>query len=145
MSFKHIITAIVFFVALSVSSSVYSQTNYSDIKVDDLTDAQIRQMIQRAEAVGYNDAQLEQMATAQGMKTTEVEKLRARVGKIRGGGGTATSADEVSSNEEVLQRQIDTTSSRRTTTSRTCRPAAISAAATGALRWITCSSRTRPT
>ncbi|WP_256003178.1 SLBB domain-containing protein [Pedobacter deserti] len=60
-----------------------SQTNYSDVRVDELTDAQIRQMIQRAESVGYSDAQLEQMAAAQGMKQTEIQKLRLRVEKIR--------------------------------------------------------------
>lgn len=58
-------------------------TNYSNVKVDELSDAQIRQMIERAESVGYSDAQLEQMAAAQGMKAEEIAKLRSRVEKIR--------------------------------------------------------------
>ena len=57
--------------------------NYSSVKVDELSDAQILQMIKKAESVGYNDAQLEQMAAAQGMKADEVQKLRARVAKVR--------------------------------------------------------------
>ena len=61
-----------------------AQTNYADVKVDDLSDAQIRTLMQRAEAIGFNDAQLEQMALAQGMKPAEIEKLRARVTKLRG-------------------------------------------------------------
>ena len=60
-----------------------SAQNYANVKVDDLSDAQIRQMIQRAESVGYSDAQLEQAAAAQGMKAEEIQKLRTRVEKIR--------------------------------------------------------------
>lgn len=83
MKFKNIFTALLFFVAIVLSQSAFSQTNYADVKVDDLTDTQIRQLIQRAESVGYNDAQLEQMAAAQGMNATEIQKLRLRVEKIR--------------------------------------------------------------
>nr|WP_068893233.1 SLBB domain-containing protein [Pedobacter panaciterrae] len=83
MKFKNIFTALLFFFAIILSQSAFSQTNYADVKVDDLTDTQIRQLIQRAESVGYNDAQLEQMAAAQGMNATEIQKLRLRVEKIR--------------------------------------------------------------
>lgn len=83
MKFKNIFTALLFFFAIIISQSAFSQTNYADVKVDDLTDTQIRQLIQRAESVGYNDAQLEQMAAAQGMNATEIQKLRLRVEKIR--------------------------------------------------------------
>jgi len=83
MKFKNILTALLFFFAIAISQSAFSQTNYADVKVDDLTDTQIRQLMQRAESVGYNDAQLEQMAAAQGMNATEIQKLRLRVEKIR--------------------------------------------------------------
>jgi protein involved in polysaccharide export with SLBB domain len=83
MNVKKIIAALLFLFCIVISQHVYAQTNYSDVKVDELTDTQIRQLIQRAESVGYNDAQLEQMATAQGMKPNEVIKLRGRVAKIR--------------------------------------------------------------
>jgi len=62
--------------------------NYSSVKVDELSDAQILQMIKKAEAAGYSDAQLEQIATAQGMKTEEIQKLRLRVEKARKQGST---------------------------------------------------------
>ena len=83
MKFKNIVTALLFFFTIALSQSAFSQTNYADVKVDDLTDTQIRQLMQRAESVGYNDAQLEQMAAAQGMNTSEIQKLRLRVEKIR--------------------------------------------------------------
>ncbi len=60
-----------------------AQTNYATIKVDELSDSKIRELMQRAESIGYNDAQLEQMAAAQGMKQEEVLKLRKRVTEMR--------------------------------------------------------------
>jgi protein involved in polysaccharide export with SLBB domain len=116
MNFKKVFTAVSFIVAVAFTQSVFSQTNYSDIKVDDLTDAQIRQMIQKAESVGYNDAQLEQMAAAQGMKPDEIQKLRTRVIKMRGGSSLSSSVqtkqDQSTGNEasegETSGRQLDT-------------------------------------
>lgn len=83
MKFKKIFTLLFFFFALIITQAANAQTNYTNIKVDDLTDTQIRQLIQRAEAIGYNDQQLEQLAAAQGMKASEIQKLRLRVEKIR--------------------------------------------------------------
>lgn len=73
--------------------STYAQTNYADVKVDQLSDAQILQMIKQAESIGYSEAQLEQLATARGMKAEEVQKLRARVTKLRSSGTATTQAD----------------------------------------------------
>lgn len=115
----------IFFLFLSLlvvlfTQTAYSQTNYSDIKVDDLTDAQIRQMMQKAESVGYTDAQLEQLAAAQGMKPAEIEKLRARVAKIRSGSSGIMGQSELNSrtagemqNEFSGRRQVDSLKSRR--------------------------------
>jgi len=75
---------------LTVFQQSMAQTNYANVKVDDLNDTQIRQLMQRAESIGYNDAQLEQMAAAQGMKADEIEKLRLRVEKIRKQDGTTS-------------------------------------------------------
>lgn len=90
MIFKNILTAFAFVLLLFITQTTFAQTDYSNIKVDDLSDAQIRTMIKRAESIGYSDAQLEQMAQAQGMKSTEIEKLRLRVENIRSQSGTAS-------------------------------------------------------
>lgn len=68
--------------SLCFISASYGQTNLADVKVDNLTDAQIRELIIRSEAMGYQEAQLGQMAAAQGMKPEEVEKLKLRVSKL---------------------------------------------------------------
>lgn len=83
MKFKKAIATFLTVVAILFVYTASAQTNYADVKVDDLTDAQIRQLIQRAESIGYTDAQLEQMAAAQGMSRVEIQKLRIRVEKIR--------------------------------------------------------------
>ncbi|KEQ28947.1 capsule biosynthesis protein [Pedobacter antarcticus 4BY] len=83
MNFQKIIASLILVIAIAFSTGAYAQTNYSDVRVDDLTDAQIQQLIQKAESVGYTDVQLEQMAAAQGMKPEEVQKLRLRVEKLK--------------------------------------------------------------
>lgn len=88
MDIKKALALLLFTVLLAFSPAAFAQSSYADVKVDDLTDAQIRQMIQKAESIGYNDAQLEQMAAAQGMPQTEIQKLRLRVQKIRSNQGS---------------------------------------------------------
>jgi protein involved in polysaccharide export with SLBB domain len=83
MKFRGIYLLLCFLTLLFTTPAFAQQTNYADVKVDDLTDTQIRQLIQRAESIGFDDAQLEQMAAAQGMKDSEIKKLRLRVEKIR--------------------------------------------------------------
>lgn len=88
MNFKRTITAILFLFAVLVTETAFSQSNYANVKVDELSDAQILQMIKRAESIGYNEAQLEQLAAAQGMKQEEIQKLRLRVDKVKKQGAT---------------------------------------------------------
>ena len=81
----------ILFVTLSIAS--FAQ-NYANVKVDELSDAQILQMIKKAESIGYSEAQLEQMAAAQGMKSDEIQKLRLRVEKVKKQGSvTAVQTD----------------------------------------------------
>lgn len=77
----------ILFIALSTSS--FAQ-NYANVKVDELSDAQILQMIKKGESIGYSEAQLEQMAAAQGMKADEIQKLKLRVEKVKKQGATTT-------------------------------------------------------
>lgn len=56
-----------------------NQQNFSNVRVDELTDDQIRQIIKQVESSGLPESQLEQMAAARGMQPAEIQKLRARV------------------------------------------------------------------
>lgn len=68
-------------------SVVYSQSimDIQNVRVDNLSDAQIEQLIKRAEASGINEQQLEAMAIERGMPSVEVAKLRQRINALRGG------------------------------------------------------------
>ncbi|WP_316786211.1 SLBB domain-containing protein [Pedobacter frigiditerrae] len=88
MKFRRVFTVMCFLFTLLVTEVAIAQ-NYSNVKVDELSDATIVEMIKKAESIGYNDAQLEQMAAAQGMKAEEIQKLRLRVEKIRKQGASA--------------------------------------------------------
>lgn len=69
---------VIFFLFLG---SVWAQnlSNLSTLKVDNLSDAQIEQLIKRAESSGLTPSQLEGMAREQGLSPIEANKLRQRI------------------------------------------------------------------
>lgn len=79
-----LITLILVLVHAAVSAQ--SLQDIQNIKVDNLSDAQIEQLIKRAEAQGLSEQQLESMARERGMPATEVSKLRQRIMDLRSGG-----------------------------------------------------------
>lgn len=110
MSFKKALFIFSFLAIVLANYTAFAQSNYADVKVDELSDTQIRQLIQKAESIGYNDAQLEQMAAAQGMKPEEIQKLKLRVEKIRkqdsssSNGAKANAVDSQNSENEFSGR-----------------------------------------
>lgn len=63
-----------------------SLQDIQNVKVDELSDAQIEQLIRRAESSGMNVQQLEAMARERGMPAVEVSKLRQRINSLRSRG-----------------------------------------------------------
>lgn len=72
----------IFYTGLSQAQTISTQ-NLSNIRVDDLSDDQIRAFLRQVESTGLSEAQLEQVAEARGMRPEEVRKLRERVEKIK--------------------------------------------------------------
>ncbi len=85
MKFNIFIVSLLLAIVLAIlpGGHAQAQTDYSKVKVDEMSDAQIRQMMQRASETGYTDKQLEDLVTGQGMKPEEVQKLRQRIETIR--------------------------------------------------------------
>lgn len=87
MNFKRLLQAALLFIGLLFSVSLFAQQinpqNLSSVRVDELTDAQVRQFLTQVESLGLSEAQLEQMAQARGMSPTEIQKLRQRVDKLK--------------------------------------------------------------
>lgn len=121
MKFKiNVFLFFVFFASLFIQVAM-AQSSGSDVKVDELSDAEIREYIRRAESIGYNDIQLEQMAASQGMKPEEIQKLRLRVQKIRqndaGSGAPKEQANNGRSIEDSGQKpngDLNSTTSAKT-------------------------------
>ena len=84
-------------------SIVAAAQNYANVKVDELSDAQILQMIKKAESVGYSEVQMQQMAAAQGMKAAEIQKLKLRVEKLKQPSPASNTADASNSISTVRE------------------------------------------
>ncbi len=88
-------------VAVAISSHGQSMSDIQNIKVDELSDAQLEQLIKRAETSGMTEQQLEAMARERGMPAIEVAKLRQRIEKIRKGGKVNEKSTSPNNNDRV--------------------------------------------
>lgn len=76
------------FLVFTVASASMAQFS-SNVKVDELSDAQVLQLMKQAESMGYtSDSQLEQLAIKRGVSSAEINKFKARVEKLRKQGGS---------------------------------------------------------
>lgn len=95
MNIQKVVLLLNVFIALQIvvpaKAQNINQQNFSNIRVDELSDDQIRQFVKQVESSGMSEAQLEQVATARGMSSSEIQKLRQRVEKIKTQGGGAAS------------------------------------------------------
>jgi protein involved in polysaccharide export with SLBB domain len=85
MRIKSLLLFLIITLVVSVSKTHaqnINEQNFSNIRVDDLTDVQIKQFMQQVQASGLSDAQLEQVAAAKGMSEVEIQKLQLRVEKL---------------------------------------------------------------
>ena len=86
MKMNKFFSLLAFLILVSISIPVMAQVsaqNLINIRVDELSDDQVRAFMRQAEASGMGDAQLEQMAQARGMRPEEIKKLRERVDKLK--------------------------------------------------------------
>jgi protein involved in polysaccharide export with SLBB domain len=67
--------------------------NLSNVNVNDLSDSQIRQLMQQATSMGLSDSQLVQQAQTRGMPEDQIQALQKRVADIRSKDGTSGSSN----------------------------------------------------
>ncbi len=77
------VLGILLFTAIPIYAQNPTQQDLSNVRVDDLTDAQVRQFIRQVESSGLGEDQLEQIAIARGMSQSEVVKLRQRIERLQ--------------------------------------------------------------
>lgn len=101
MKISRFLFVLAFLTSLSFSGFIHAQNinqqNFSNIRVDELSDEQIRAFIRQVEASGMSEAQLEQVASARGMSPTEIQKLRQRANKLKSGTGSDTKKSDAAS------------------------------------------------
>jgi protein involved in polysaccharide export with SLBB domain len=94
-----------FFVLIVFSLQGQSLSDIQNLKVDNLSNAQIEQLLKKAEASGLTPNQLETLARERGMPASEAAKLRERINSLQsslgnnsnskdGGGSSRTFQDE---------------------------------------------------
>ena len=74
------------------TATAQQNADLTTIKVDELTDEQVEELVKRANDAGLGVSDFLQMAQLRGMPSVEVEKLRNRIGELSGGGSTSRSA-----------------------------------------------------
>ncbi|MCE7995881.1 MAG: polysaccharide biosynthesis protein [Roseivirga sp.] len=72
-----------FLISPPLLSQSLSSTDLTTIKVDDLSDEQLINYMQQAEASGYTQEQLEAFARQRGLPEVEIAKLRRRVSQLK--------------------------------------------------------------
>lgn len=83
MQKKFILSSLLIFIVLCLGLQRSYSQDMSNVRVNELSDAQIRQFLQQVEASGLSEEQLEQVALSKGMSSEEVAKLRTRVNDLK--------------------------------------------------------------
>ncbi len=93
--------------AQSIIAQDVGNIDFRSIRVDELSDSQIRQIWDRAQSEGMSLNEVQSMALARGMSQSEVRKLRTRINEIR----LQTEDDEEADTAEApgtdLRRVVD--------------------------------------
>lgn len=71
------------FFLLAILAQAQSLSDIQNLKVDDLSNAQLEQLLKRAEASGLTVNQLEALARERGMPALEAAKLRQRINELQ--------------------------------------------------------------
>ena len=83
-----------FWAILSLATALFVHAqNFENVRVDELSDAQIRSFLKQAEESGYTESQLEVLARARGMSATEIQKLRQRIQQLQPDTTTGSARD----------------------------------------------------
>jgi protein involved in polysaccharide export with SLBB domain len=81
--------------------------NLSNVNVNDLSDAQLRQILQQAQATGLSDAQLLQALQGRGLNAQQSQVLQSRVADIRKTGNAAVASQ--GTQEQQVSRNLNYT------------------------------------
>ncbi len=108
MHLNKLLLSLLFLIAFSLLTpqalQAQSMNDIANIKVDELSDDQLQELIRRASEAGLSEAQLLQMARLRGVPVAELDKLRKRLEQLDGAGSVRTGA---SASKRDPRRQMD--------------------------------------
>jgi protein involved in polysaccharide export with SLBB domain len=101
----HILLLSVFSLCLIYNTALAQQnipSDLSNVSVNDLSDIQIRQLLQQADNNGLTDTELYQMAEDRGLPPSQIGALKNRIKQIRNTSGTSNNYnDSISTNADT--------------------------------------------
>lgn len=115
--FKARILWLIISAGLFIHNPVFAQVvpqNYSNVSVDDLSDAQIRSILQQGQNAGLSDSQIIQNAENRGLSVAQGQKLQSRINLMRGSAAGTSGTDNAVSTPRALNYQPDTINNNRT-------------------------------
>ena len=86
---------------VSGQQSMLNTQDISNVKVDELSDAQIEQIIKQVEESGMTQQQLENIAVARGLPASEVQKLKKRIADLQQQKSESEEGDELSGGRQL--------------------------------------------
>ena len=92
---------------LSILLQAQSLSDIQNLKVDNLSDAQIEQLIKRAEANGLTTNQLVALARERGMPALEANKLGQRINDLRMSGQTNSTSGKMEGGRNLMDQETD--------------------------------------
>ena len=107
---RSVITIVVVLLGVFVFQPVFSQNipqNLSGVHVDDLSDAQVLQLMQQAQKMGLSDSQLAQLAQSRGMSDAQIQKLQSRVADLRKKNGASNNGGSGSDTSRQASRKLN--------------------------------------
>jgi protein involved in polysaccharide export with SLBB domain len=108
--YKLWITLLMFCATFMAYLPVNAQTlpqNVSTLNVNDLTDAQIRELVQQARSAGLTDSQLIQEAQRRGMSATQAQNLQKRIADLRTKDTNATNSSATTTTTDQTSRSLN--------------------------------------
>lgn len=93
----------VYFSTGQFQAQAQSISELSNLNVDELSDAQIRELIRRAGELGLSETELLQMAKLRGLSDFQVEKLKNRIEGLESSMGSARSGSQAGKREARTQ------------------------------------------
>jgi len=100
--FTLILATFLLFFVVELKAQIPNPQNLSNVKIDQLSDDQLRSFVNQFGSSGMSEAQLEQLALSRGMSADEVAKLKIRLNLLNSKSTVKTSQNQSSTARSIV-------------------------------------------